>query len=133
MQKTATTITEFIDSLPENQREDIRKLDKVISAALPQLKKVMWEGIFYGGTVQRIIGYGEYKYTRKKKEFEWFIAGLAPQKNHITVYSFAAKKYKGKVGKVKVGSGSIGFSKFEDVDLEALVEIVKESANHLPS
>ena len=48
-------------------------------------ERVLWEGPFWGGTQQHIIGYGSYHYKgRSGAEGEWFIVGLAAQKNYLS-------------------------------------------------
>jgi hypothetical protein len=94
--------------------------------------RVLWEGRFWGGSEQSIIGYGDYSYQRSSKEtVEWFIVGLAPQKNYISIYVNAAdgdgylvKKHAGRLGKVKVGSAAISFKSADDLDLGVPEEVV---------
>jgi len=132
MQQSTTKPEEYLASLPDGVREDMIALDATISAAMDGLPKVVWEGRFWGGSEQRIIGYGEYRYTgRSGKSGEWFICGLAAQKNYITVFvnavddeAYLAESYRERLGKVKVGRSSISFKRLSDIDLEALKELV---------
>lgn len=133
MQKTKKSPDKHIDSLPQGQREDMCALDKKISAIMKGATRVVWEGVFWGGSEQNIIGYGNVSYARSSKEtVDWFMVGLAAQKNYISVYINAAeggqyisKKYGKKLGKVKIGSSSISFKKLEDVNLEELIKLVE--------
>lgn len=135
MEKTKTAVSNYINSLDSESKADIAKLDKLISKAAPKVPKVMWEGKFWGGSDQKIIGYGDYNYVRPgKNDVEWFVVGLAQQKNYITVFitavedgKYLAEDYKDKLGKVKVGRSSISFKKLEDVNVELLVELIKKS------
>jgi hypothetical protein len=69
----------------------------------------MWEGVFWGGSEQRIIGYGNFSYQRSdKKQVEWFLVGLTRQKNYFSVYvnavegkHYLAELYGSRLGKVK--------------------------------
>jgi hypothetical protein len=132
MQRTETNPTEVIDALAEPVRDEIRTLDETISRAMEGLPRDVWEGPFWGGTQQRIIGYGRYRYRgRSGAEGEWFIVGLAAQKNNLSVYVSAAedgkslaKTYAERLGKVKAGSGAVTFRRLSDVNLEVLVELV---------
>jgi Domain of unknown function (DU1801) len=132
MQRSSTTPDEFIASLPDGAREEIAALDAAISTVMAGLERVLWEGKFWGGTEQNIIGYGAYTYAGKSGSTgEWFIVGLAKQKDHISVYANAAedgqalsKRYAARLGKVKAGSGQIGFKRLADIDLDVLVEMV---------
>jgi hypothetical protein len=132
MQRSTTPPDEFIASLPDGVREDIATLDAAISAVMAGLERVLWEGKFWGGTEQHIIGYGAYTYAGKSGTTgEWFIAGLAKQKDHISVYVNAvedgqhlSKRYAERLGKVKAGSGQVGFKRLADIDLDVLIEMV---------
>lgn len=139
MEKTKTPIKAYLKSLPEESRADLTKLDKLITAALPDAKKVMWEGVFWGGTNQRIIGYGDISYTgSNKKTVEWFIVGLALQKNYITVTVSTVDvqkflKDKKAFGKAKFGKSTITFTKLADINPEILIEIVKQGYDSMKS
>jgi hypothetical protein len=135
MQVTQLDPKDFIASLPADRREAIAQLDELITNAAPKAKKVMWEGIFWGGSQQQIIGYGEMTYVgSNKKEGTWFLVGLALQKNYITVFvngvqngQYIAEKYKDKLGKAKVGKSSISFTKLENINLDVLAEVVSKA------
>jgi hypothetical protein len=65
------------------------------------------------------------------------MVGLAAQKDHISVYVNAAdpdgylvKKRAERLGKVKVGSASVGFKRLDDINLEELMAVIEE-ANRL--
>jgi hypothetical protein len=132
MERSTTTPDEHIVSLPDGVREDIAALDAVIADAMAGEERVLWEGKFWGGSQQRIIGYGSYHYKgRSGAEGEWFILGLAVQKNYLSLYVNAAKdgQYLGKayaprLGKVKAGSANLQFKRAADIDLDVLRELV---------
>ena len=115
-------------------------LDERITAALPGHARSLWEGVFWGGSEQRIIGYGDLSYVRSdKQEVRWFLVGLARQKNYYSVYvnaadgrRYLAEAYAGRLGKAKVGKSSISFRKLADVDLDVLSELL-ERAGKLPA
>ena len=134
MQKTKTNPNDYIASLTEDKREDINKLDELISKVMAGKSRVMWEGVFWSGSEQKIIGYGDLTYINSKKEnVEWFMVGLTLQKNYISVYVNAVNKklnlveYKDKLGKVKVGRSSIGFNSLSDINIEVLEELIKKA------
>jgi hypothetical protein len=140
MEKTSADPTSFIRSLPSDVRTDIEALDTLISEVMRGHPRVMWEGKFWGGTDQRIIGYGDLTVSRPgKATVHWFIVGLASQKDHISIYVSAAdddgylvKKYQDRLGKVKVGSAVISVKKADDLDLSALRELVAAAADFKP-
>jgi len=136
--KTTTTSPDaFIEGLPEKVRPDVEKIDALIQDAMAGRTRVMWEGKFWGGSEQRIIGYGDYSHQRPNKEaVEWFIIGLAVQKDYISLYVNAAdedgylvKKYAGRLGNVKVGSSAISFKSAHDIDLDVLTELLQLAKN----
>jgi hypothetical protein len=132
MERSTTSPDAFIASLPDGVREDIATLDGVIADVMTGHERVLWEGVFWGGSEQRIIGYGSYHYKgRSGGEGEWFIVGLAAQKNYLSLYAnaavdgeYVAKRYGPRLGKVKAGSANITFKRAADVDLDVLRELV---------
>ena len=133
MERTDRNIDDFLASLPEDSRTDMTAIHGVIAAEMDGLETVLYEGTFWGGSEQQIIGYGAQMFTRPNgTEVDWFIVGLALQKNYISLYVNAVEdgKYlsetRGKqLGKVKVGKASIGFSGAEAIDLDELADLVK--------
>jgi hypothetical protein len=140
VKKSATKPADYIESLPLEVRVDIDRLDTAITKIMSGHVKTMWEGKLWGGSDQRIIGYGDYSYERSNGHaVEWFIVGLALQKRYISVYvnavdddGYLVEKYADKLGKVKVGKSSISFHSLEDINLDVLEDLVAK-ANKLMS
>lgn len=132
MQVTNRSVEDYLKSVDETYRDDLRTLHKAISEHMPAVAPKLWEGVFWGGSEQSIIGYGDLEFTRSdKKKVEWFSVGLTCQKNYISIYIIASedgqyvvKKYADKLGKVKVGSSSVSFKRLVDVELEELLKLV---------
>ena len=107
---------------------------------MPGAERVLWEGKFWGGTDQRIVGYGLYRYKgRSGAEGEWFVVGLAAQKNYLSLYVNAAtegtplpKLYAPRLGKVKAGSANLQFKRAADIDLDVLRELVARAQELAP-
>ena len=101
----------------------------------------MWEGIFWGGSEQQIIGYGNYTYLRSDKtRAEWFIVGLTRQKNYFSVYvnavddeQYLTERYGPELGKVKTGKSSITFRNLADINLNVLSEMVEHAGKIMTS
>lgn len=135
MERSKTSPNEHIALLPDGVREDIATLDAAIVEAMPGEERVLWEGKFWGGSQQRIIGYGSYRYKgRSGAEGEWFVVGLAVQKNYLSLYvngaedgTSLAKLYAPRLGKVKAGSANLQFKRAVDVDLNVLREMVRRA------
>lgn len=128
MNKTDDDVDAFLAAIDGDAGASMRAVDVVVTAALPDLSRVLWRGVFWGGTEQAIIGYGDLVQPRPKgPAVEWFLIGLAQQKRHISLYVNAADaggylgaQYAAELGRVKVGAASIGFASVADIDLGAL-------------
>jgi hypothetical protein len=131
--KTRHDPDDHLATLPERFRTDAQRLDAAISAAMPGRARVLWEGVFWGGTDQRIIGYGDLVQERARGgPVEWFVVGLAVQQNYLSVYVNAvedgqhvAQKYAHTLGRAKIGSSSVSFKSLDDIDLDALLHLVR--------
>ncbi|WP_137843032.1 hypothetical protein [Microbacterium sp. 2FI] len=140
MEKSAASVDEFLASLPDDRQGDMVLLDRLIVERMPDAERVLWEGVFWGGSEQRIIGYGDWSYTRSDRtRVDWFRVGLGMQKNHISVYlnatedgQYLAKKYGGRLGAVKIGSAAVSFRRVEGVDLGELGRLVSLAAGAGP-
>jgi len=130
--KTKKDISAYIDSLPDELHQSIKHLDKIISEIMVGHSRVLWEGTLWGGTKQEIIGYGDYTINLSRgKKSEWFMVGLAIQKNYISIYvnavedgRYVAEKYRSELGKVKVGKSSISFKRLADLNMDTLQKVI---------
>jgi hypothetical protein len=135
MQRSSTPPDEFIATLPEAVRDDVATLDAQLSRVFTGQERVLWEGPMWGGTEQRIIGYGAYRYEgRSGATGDWFVMGLAAQKAHLSLYvsaaedgQYLAKRYADRLGKVKVGSANIAFKRLADLDLPVVLEMAERA------
>ena len=140
MERSNRSPDDHVASLPDGVREDIATLDAVIAEAMTGEERVLWEGVFWGGSTQAIIGYGSYRYKgRSGAEGEWFKVGLAAQKNYLSLYVNAAddgqnlaKSWAPRLGKVKAGSANLQFKRAADVDLEVLREMIVRARELIP-
>ena len=132
MEKVATDPDEFLGSLADDVRPTMLRLDALIRTALPGRSRSLWTGTFWGGTEQTIIGYGDIVQPRPKGEsVEWFLVGLARQAKHYSIYvtavddgAYLLDQYRGRLGKVKTGSASIAITALDNVDLDALAQLL---------
>ncbi len=132
---------DYIASQEPDVREVLDELHTLIKKALPNQDFCLWEGVFWGGSEQRIIGYGNYSYLRSDKtRVEWFIVGLARQKNYFSVYvnavddgQYLTERYGPQLGKVKTGKSSITFRNLEDVNLDVLSEMIEHAGKIMTS
>jgi hypothetical protein len=140
MKTTTDNIDEYLARLPESVRSDMTTLDKAITKTMSNTSRTLWRGVFWGGTEQAIIGYGDLVYERPSGTVEWFMVGLALQKNYISVYinavedgKYVVETHKEALGKVKVGKSSVSFSSLDDVNLEALLQLITLAHKQLSS
>jgi hypothetical protein len=135
MERSSRTPDEHIASLADGVREDVATLDAVVADEMAGLERSLWEGVFWGGSQQAIIGYGAYHYRgRSGADGDWFIVGLAAQKNHLSLYVNAVgdgqslvKVYAPRLGRVRAGSANLQFKRAADVDLDVLREMVRRA------
>ena len=126
---------DYIASQEPSVQKVLDKLHTLIKKALPGREFCMWEGVFWGGSEQQIIGYGNYTYLRADKTpVEWFIVGLTRQQNYFSVYvnaveagQYLTERYGPRLGKVKTGKSSVTFRNLADVHLNVLSEMVEHA------
>ena len=140
MERTDTDVDAFLAGVEGARGDDLRALDRIISEELAGLERVLWEGVMWGGTDQRIVGYGAITQPRPRgASVEWFLVGLAEQQRHLSVYVNAAedgeylvKRRAGDLGKVKVGSAAVTFSSLADLDEHAFRTMLRRSRELVP-
>ncbi|MCK9361177.1 DUF1801 domain-containing protein [Patescibacteria group bacterium] len=122
----AQTRAEYIASIPEPRKTDIKKLDAFIKKTLPSMKPFF---------LYNMLAYGPFHYKSKSgREGEWAYIGLASQKNYISLYvcvvdvkTYLAEEYKKELPKANIGKSCIRFKKLEDVDIKVLGKILKKA------
>ncbi len=118
----------FLNSLPdEKKRQDsfaILDLMKQVTGEEPE----MWG--------DSIIGFGSYHYKYASgRDGDWFVTGFSPRKQNLTLYIMAGfdnyDQLLGKLGKHSIGKSCLYVKKTEDVDMDVLKELVKQSVEHM--
>lgn len=140
VRKVETRPDEFLRSLPDEIGGTMTGLDAIITSCLPGRTRVLWEGPFWGGSDQRIIGYGNIAQPRPRDEtVEWFLVGLARQQRYFSLYvnavldgSYLLAHYVDRLGTVKTGSASLSFSSLDDVDLDGLRALLTQAHDVTP-
>ena len=138
MERVEILPEDYIASQEPEIQSVLNKLHILIKTALPEQACCMWKGVFWGGSEQNIIGFGNFSYVRSdKKKVEWFLIGLTRQKNYFSVYvnavegkQYLAEIYNSRLGKVKIGKSNVSFRNLDDVNLDVLREMI-EHANRL--
>ncbi len=138
MHRTDDDVDAFLDGC--ESAESLRAVDGVVRGAAAGISRTLWRGVFWGGTEQAIVGYGAITQPRPRgRTVDWFLIGLAEQKNHLSLYVNAAedgaylvRRYADRLGRVKVGSAQIGFRSAADLDLDVLSELVARAVELTP-
>lgn len=129
-------INQHLDSLPEAKRRDMRTLHDAILATYPGCKLWFSDGKDESGKVvsNPSIGYGtlrkQYANGQTKESFQ---TGISANSAGLSVYimgldnrTYLPQKYGGSLGKAKVTGYCIKFKALEDIDLQVLVEAIKD-------
>ncbi len=122
----AQTPEEYISQIDEPRKSQIAQLFNLIHKTAPTLSPYMQSGM---------IGFGKYHYKYASgREGDWFMIGLASQKNYISVYvcatldnKYIAEDYKEKLPKASIGKSCIRFKSIEDIDLAILTELIERA------
>lgn len=120
------TPKEYINSLEEPRKTQLKKLDALIRKTVPSLKPFMQSGM---------AGYGKFHYKSKSgREGDWAIIALSSRAQYISLYICASdgkqylpETYKKKLPKANIGKSCIRFKKIEDIDLDIIAEMLKEA------
>lgn len=126
MHKTDEDVDAFLTTLRDAEAHIA--LDARIRRALPHASRTLWRGVYWGGTAQAIIGYGDLVQPRPRgTDVEWFLVGLAQQATHSSLYvnaidgdRYLAPEYAAALGRVKVGSAAVSFRTVADLDPDGL-------------
>ena len=135
MQSTATTTAEYLNALPEERKEAVKKLRNTIKKNLPKGFK---ETIAYG-MITYVVPHTIYPegYHCNPQHALPFIS-IASQKNYVVLHHmgiYGSKKlldwfteeYKKTVdGKLDMGKGCIRFKKPEQIPFELIGELAKK-------
>ncbi|MDB2342510.1 DUF1801 domain-containing protein [Flavobacteriaceae bacterium] len=121
---TTRSVELFLDDLiPEQRKKDSWTLYRL-------MKKITGsQGVLWGTS---IIGFGDYHYKYASgREGDWFLTGFSPRKNALTLYLMCDISHESidfsTLGKHKKGKGCLYIKRLDDVDLKALVNIIKTS------
>ncbi|MGZ8781941.1 MAG: DUF1801 domain-containing protein [Gaiellaceae bacterium] len=118
---------DYIAGIDEPRRSQVRQLHELIRAAAPELEPHVVSGM---------IGYGSYHYVYASgREGDWPILALASRKAYISLYAcaavdgeYAAERYRDRLSKANIGKSCVRFKQPADLDRNALVELIRETA-----
>jgi hypothetical protein len=126
---TEASVDSFLNGVSDaQQRADAFQLLEMMKEITCQSPR-MW-----GPTM---VGFGEYHYIYDSgHEGDSFLAGFAPRKNALVLYSMAGLEERSaaqlaKLGKVKTSKGCLYIKKLADIDLAVLRDMIRENVAHL--
>lgn len=123
----ATSVEEYIATVPEDRKELIEYLHNFIQKAAPSLKPHF---------ASNMLGYGSFQYRNNKKELlDWPTIALANQKHYVSIYvcsiidgQYVAEKHAKELGNVSVGKSCIRLKKLDDINLPTLKKVIQLAA-----
>ena len=129
VKSNAKTVEEYLQELPPDRHEAISKVRQVILKNLPKgyVESMNWGMISYEIPLER------YPTTYNKQPLS--LAGLASQKNNMTVYLMSVyadpattkwfhARYKASGKKLDMGKSCVHFKKLDDLPLEVIGEAI---------
>ena len=128
--KNKASVEEFLNSIENEKRREDAKVVLDLMKKVTNAKPSMWGS--------SIIGLGNFHYkTAHGKEQNWFLTGLSPRKQSLTLYIMTGFSHYdqilGRLGKFKTGKSCLYINKIEDVDLSVLEELITASVEFLKS
>lgn len=131
-------IEQYINSQPEQKRNDMQELNQIILKAMPRCKSWFLDGKnSENKTVSNpSIGYGSYtiKYA-DGSEREFYRIGLSANTTGISVYilgikdkTYLAKTYGNELGKASVSGYCIKFKSLKDINVNILEKAIRNRA-----
>ncbi|MEZ4884173.1 MAG: DUF1801 domain-containing protein [Chitinophagales bacterium] len=126
--QTELSVHDFLDKVEnEKRRTDSKTVLKLMEEVTGETPK-MW------GT--SIVGFGTYHYKYESgREGDFLKVGFSPRKTSLTLYIMGGfERYDElmqQLGKHKTGKSCLYINKLEDIDLDTLKELVKESVAYI--
>lgn len=118
------SVLDFIMSIEHDKRraDSLKLLD--IFGEVTGEEPEMWG--------ESIVGYGSYHYKYASgQEGDWMRTGFSPRKQALTLYLMTGfsphEELMSSLGKYKTGKGCLYINKLEDVKLDVLKKLIKES------
>lgn len=124
------SVVDFLASVQNDKRkEDAFKTLEIMKELLPEEAK-MWGS--------SIVGFGNYHYKYESgREGEFLKVGFSPRKTSLTVYIMPGfnryEELMSNLGKYKTGKSCLYIKNLEDVDLDILKSLIKESYDYMTS
>ncbi|WP_323757025.1 DUF1801 domain-containing protein [Roseivirga sp.] len=126
--ETQASVTDFLNSIAEEKKKHDCVLVKNLMEEITNAPAKMW------GT--SIIGFGNYHYKYESgREGDFLKIGFSPRVQNLTLYIMPGfEKYEGylaQLGKYKTGKSCLYIKNIEDVDIEILKRLIKDSYDYM--
>ncbi|GAA5522726.1 DUF1801 domain-containing protein [Aliifodinibius salicampi] len=127
-QPTENDVKEFLNAIDDRQkRKDSFKILGIMKSITGEEPK-MWGS--------SIIGFGQYHYQYESgREGDWFLTGFSPRKKNLSLYIMAGfdnyDDLMSRLGKYKTGKSCLYIKRLEQVDLDILKKLIKESVDYM--
>ncbi len=123
---------ESVEAFLESVDDETKRRDCLTLLSLMQ-EETGHEPKMWGGS---IVGFGSYHYKYASgREGDWFLTGFSPRKQALSLYIMAGfsryEDFLERLGKHKTGKSCLYVKTLDDVDLDVLRELVRESARHV--
>jgi hypothetical protein len=127
-QLNVKTPAEYISAVDDKRRPDIAALDALVRKHAPTLEPVVMGGM---------LAYGPFHYRYASgREGDACKISIASNASYISMYCFAADangyvaaRYADRLPKAKIGKSCVQFKRLADLDEQALVALIKETAD----
>lgn len=127
-QPTENDVEEFLNAIDDKQkRDDSFKILDIMKSVTSEEPK-MWGS--------SIIGFGQYHYQYESgREGDWFLTGFSPRKQNFSLYIMAGfdnyDHLMSRLGKYKTGKSCLYIKRLEQIDLDILKQLIKESVDYM--
>ena len=126
--ETEASVTDFLNSLAEKKKKDDCIIVKNLMEEITREPAKMW------GT--SIVGFGNYHYKYESgREGDFLKIGFSPRAQNLTLYIMPGfekyENYMAQLGKYKTGKSCLYIKKIEDVDIEILKHLIKDSYDYM--
>lgn len=127
-QRNTNSVEEFLHAIPdENKRADAFKFLDLFKKATG-LEPEMWGS--------SIIGFGSYHYVYASgREGDWMLTGFSPRAKNFSLYIMSGfsrfDSLLAELGKHKTGKSCLYVNKWDDVNVEALQEMIIASVAYM--
>lgn len=127
-QPTEASVSEFLDSVPNAQRQADARVVCDLMAEVSGHTPQMWG--------PSMVGFGHHHYTYASgREGDTFVVGFSPRKAALSLYLTSGHPLDSdllaQLGKHRMGKGCLYVNKLADIDLAVLRRLI-ESAVHPP-